>query len=61
MQILLNISDEQKAKSLISLLSDLSYVNIQTDNILKTWEGIEINPIIVDDFKMFSREELHER
>jgi hypothetical protein len=60
MQVVLDILDEQKAKSLISLLSDLPYVDVKTDN-LKIWEGIQGNPIKVDDFKVFSREELHEK
>jgi hypothetical protein len=59
-QILLNITDEQKAKSLLSLLKDLSYVNIQETD-LKIWEGIRLDPVKVDNFKIFSREELHER
>jgi hypothetical protein len=61
MQIVLDITDEQKAKSLISLLRDLSYVNIQSEIKLKVWEGIKIDPVKVDNFKKFSREELHER
>jgi hypothetical protein len=57
----LNITDEQKAKSLVSLLNDLSYVNIQYETDLKIWEGIRLDPVKVDNFKIFSREELHER
>jgi hypothetical protein len=59
-QILLNITDEQKAKSLLSLLKDLSYVNIQETD-LKIWERMRLDPVKVDNFKIFSREELHER
>jgi hypothetical protein len=61
MQIVLNILDEQKAKSLLSLLNDLSYVDVMTNDNLKVWEGIRSKPIKVEDFKIFSREELHER
>jgi hypothetical protein len=61
MQIVLDITDEQKAKSLISLLKDLSYVNIQSETNLKVWQGIRVDPIKIDNFKKFSREELHER
>jgi hypothetical protein len=61
MQIVLDVTDENKAKTLISFLGDLSYVNIQSETNLKVWDGIRIDPVKVDNFKMFSREELHER
>jgi hypothetical protein len=59
MQIVLDITDEQKAKLLISLLKDLSYVNIQSETNLKVWKGIQVEPVKIDNFKKFSREELY--
>ena len=62
--IVLNIYDEKKAEALLTLLQDLSYVDAQTSDGLKKWPGklsVFDNPIYVDDFKIYSREELHER
>lgn len=63
-RIVLDVLDDQKAEPLMLLLRDLSYVNIQMDDRLKVWDGslraID-NPITVGDFRMYSREELHER
>jgi hypothetical protein len=50
----------------MALLQDLSYVNVEKnigDN-LKIWDGslpVLDNPIAVEDFRTFSKEELHER
>lgn len=63
-RIVLNVSDDRKAESLMVLLRDLSYVDLQVDDGLKVWNGnlsaIE-NPVHVGAFKIYSREELHER
>ena len=65
-RIILNVTDERKVEPLMVLLQDLSYVNVEKnieDN-LKIWEGalpVLDNPIAVEDFRTFSREELHER
>ncbi|GHV50842.1 hypothetical protein FACS1894216_03760 [Synergistales bacterium] len=65
-RIVLNVLDEQKAEPLMILLRDLSYIAVQDDydNGLKTWDGslkVLDNPITVNDFRVYSREELHER
>ena len=63
-RIVLNVKDEQKANLLLSLFSDLDYVDAELDSGLKQWKGnlsVFDNPIHVPDFKMYSREELHER
>ena len=64
MRVVLSIHDEKKAKVLISLLQDLSYVDTQVDAGLKKWTGklsVFDNPIYIEDFKIFAREELYER
>ena len=63
-RIVLNVLDEQKAEPLMLLLRDLSYIDIQKDEGVKVWDGslkaID-NPVTVGDFRVYSREELHER
>ena len=63
-RIILSIKDEQKAKRLLAHLRDLDYVETQVESTEKIWKGdlpVFDNPIYVDDFKIYSREELHER
>ena len=63
-RVILDIHDDIKAESLLVLLRDLTYVDAQEDDGLKKWKGnlsVFENPIYVQDFKMYSREELHER
>ena len=63
-KIVLKVKDEQKAKSLVVLLRDLDYVDLETDEDLKVWDcdlpAID-NPVFVRDFRIYSRDELHER
>ena len=63
-RIVLNVWDDHKVEPLRILLRDLSYVEIQTDELPKVWDGslkaID-NPITVGNFRTYSREELHER
>jgi hypothetical protein len=63
-RIILNVLDDQKAEPLMLLLRDLSYVDIEENDGLKIWDGsikaID-SPITVGDFRVYSREELHER
>ena len=54
-RIVLNVLDEQKEHIV---------VEDNPDSSLKTWDGnlkILENPITVNDFKVYSSEELHER
>lgn len=63
-KVVLNIHDDKKAESLLALLQDLSYVDAQIDGGAKKWPGrlsVFSDPIDVKDFKVYSREELHER
>ena len=63
-RIILNIHDEQKAKRLLALLGDLDYVDAQVETTEKVWKGhlpVFDNPIHVEGFKMYSREELYDR
>jgi hypothetical protein len=65
-KIILNVSDEQKAESLMVLLRDLSYIDVQEvlDDGLKVWDGTITtlnHPIAIGDFQIYSKEELHER
>ena len=63
-KVVLSIYDDKKAESLLELLQDLTYVDAQIDGGLKKWPGnlsVFDNPIHVEDFKIYSREELHER
>ena len=63
-RIILNIRDEQKAKRLLAHLGDLDYVDTMIEKDEKVWTGalpVFDNPLHVKDFKIYSREELHER
>jgi len=62
-RIVLNVSDEQKANILLSLFSDLDYVEARAETAEKVWEGylpVFDNPVFIPGFKMFSREDLYE-
>ena len=63
-RIVLNVLDDHKAEPLRVLLRDLSYIEIQAEEVQKVWDGslkaID-NPIAVGNFRTYSREELHER
>jgi hypothetical protein len=60
----LNVLDDRKVEALMALLRDLSYVDVQADDGVKVWdcklESID-SPVEAADFRIFSREELHER
>ena len=63
-RIVLNVSDERKVDMLLSLLGDLDYVDVHAEITEKVWNGylpVFDNPVYIPGFKMFSREELHER
>jgi len=65
-RIVLNVLDERKAGPLRALLNDLPYIRLQDDgdNGMKTWDGslkALDSPVTVGDFKIYSRDELHER
>lgn len=63
-RIVLSIQDDQKAETLLALLHDLSYVEARVEDVEKVWKGdltVFDNPINIPDFKMYTREELHER
>jgi hypothetical protein len=64
-RVTLDINDDRKAELLLLLLRDLSYVSAVTENGLKAWTGklpVLDAPIRAGaDYKMYSREELHER
>jgi hypothetical protein len=61
----LDIKDDRKAEILLLLLRDLSYVNTIADGGLKEWTGqlsVLDAPVRADaDYKIYTREELHER
>jgi hypothetical protein len=65
-RIVLNVLDERKVGPLRVLLNDLSYIRLQDDEDgdLKMWDGslkVLDSPVTVGDFKIYSRDELHER
>lgn len=63
-RIILDVQDEQKAKLLLTLFNDLAYVDARAEDNEKIWTGhlpVFDNPIHIPGFKMFTREELHER
>jgi hypothetical protein len=63
-RIVLDVRDEQKAEALLVLLRDLTYVDTQVDDGAKVWDGrlsVLDNPIHVEDYRVYSRDELHER
>ncbi|MCL2055329.1 MAG: hypothetical protein FWG90_12990 [Oscillospiraceae bacterium] len=63
----ISIADETKATRLLALLSDLSYVIVTEQDQNQGKEQSEKrfslmnNPLSVENFRLFSREELHER
>ena len=63
-RIVLNIRDETKVETLLTVMRDLPYVEAQIDVTPKKWCGSLSaldNPIQISGFKKFTREELHER
>ena len=63
-KIILNIKDENKAKHLLALLSDLDYVEAEEESGEKIWKGtlpVFDDPVYIPGFTMFPREELYER
>ena len=66
-QLILNIKDESKLDILINLLKKLDFIEIegeQKEGNIKKWQGMPdmfLNPILIEDFKMYNREELYER
>jgi hypothetical protein len=65
-QLILNIKDDSKLDILINFLKEINFIEIareQTDGAVKKWDEIPdqmLNPIHVDNFKMYSREELYD-
>ena len=63
-QIVVNVQDDQTFKTVLDFLHGLPNVEAQSDNGAKKWTGkltgIE-KPIHVENFRMFSREELYDR
>ena len=59
----ISIKDDAKINQLLALLNDLSYVEIleQTSNEPEKRFPLMDTPFPVKNFKLFSREELHER
>ena len=63
-KLVLNIRDDKKAESLITLLRELPFVDTQVEETPKVWDGrlpMLDSPVADPDFKFFSREELYER
>ena len=62
-QYVISIKDDAKINQLLALLNDLSYVEIleQTGNEPKKLFPLMDTPFPVKNFKLFNREELHER
>ena len=63
-RLVLDVLDDRKAEALLTLIHDLDYVKAREDSHEKIWTGylpVFDNPVHVEDFKMFTREELHER
>jgi len=62
--VVIQIRDDRKAEILLEILGGLEYVDIHVADGLKIWDGqlpaID-KPVYVDDFKIFARDELHER
>ena len=60
----MNVRDDQTFKTVIDFLHGLPNVETQSDSGIKKWtgklSGIE-NPVHVENFRMFSREELYDR
>ena len=62
-QYVISITDDAKINLLLTILKDLSYVEVleQTSNEPEKRFPLMDTPFPVKNFKMFSREELHER
>jgi hypothetical protein len=63
-RIMLEINDDSKVDSLISIFADLPFVTAHVLDDKKAWSGELLglrNPVKVDNFRVFTREELHER
>ncbi len=62
-QYVINISDDNKAGQLMSLLKDLSYVKVLEPKEKPTSKRYPLmdNPLPVQDFKRFNRGELYDR
>ena len=63
-QIVVNVRDDKTLETVLDFLQGLPNVETQTDGNLKKWtgklSGID-NPVHVENFRMFSREELYDR
>ena len=63
-RIILNISDDKKASTLLSVLQELPFVEARMEDREKVWTGqLETlkHPIHIENFKTFSKEQLNER
>ncbi|MGD8399495.1 MAG: hypothetical protein PVH64_00950 [Bacillota bacterium] len=66
-QLILNIKDDSKFDILMKFLREINFVEVQNEDVdkdLKVWGELPesmLNPIKVDNFKMFGRDELYER
>jgi hypothetical protein len=66
-QLIINIKDESKLDVVINFLKEVSFIEIEEEQINhmnKKWHGIPelmLNPIYANDFKIFGREELYDR
>jgi len=62
-QYVISIKDDAKINQLLTILNDLSYVEVleQTSNESKKRFPLMDTPFSVKNFVLFSREELHER
>jgi len=62
--VVIQIYDDRKAEVLLEMLGGLEYVDIHMADGLKVWDGrlpaID-KPVYLDDFRIFTRDELHER
>lgn len=65
--LVINVKDDKKYDVLMSFLKEINFVEIQGEQKgrpIKTWQDLPAsvrNPISVDSFKNFSRDELYER
>ena len=66
-QLILNIKDDSKLDVFVKFLKEINFIEVEgvqsSDNI-KVWGDIPysmLNPIKVENFKMYSREELYDR
>jgi len=62
-EYVISITDDTKASQLLTLLNDLSYVRIinKTESQSNKRFSLMDNPLPVENFKRYNREELHER